>query len=928
MAREPTVTGGVGQVHTQAHSSCVYALAMHPKLVALAARMGWTPEEAAQLDGVVDEMLAETLSGLGLSTLAPAEAAENRHPVQADATDLSDPSERYTDLGPLGQGGMGEVRRVRDQRLSRSVAMKILRERLQLHPEAVARFNEEAQATAQLQHPGIVPVHDVGFLADGRSYFTMKEITGNTLSTRIEAVHAASGEGWQPSEDGWTFRRLIASLHQACEAVGYAHARGVVHRDLKPDNIMLGAHGEVLVVDWGLAKIRGRKQAVLAGLEPVVSARQDSGEHATRMGQVAGTPAYMPPEQAAGNVDQIDARADVYALGAILYEILSGRPPYQGTARSVVAQVLAGPPEPPGQGGSGAASTFMWMSTMPGEGEAAGLPVPAELVETCLTAMAREPEGRFAGATELATELAAWLDGARKREQAEATLRLAQEKLAEVARMRAEADSLEEQRAAIQAGRAARPANVGPGVSTGWELRKRAGELRADAHRTELEAEQLLYAAVYEVPDLDLGHQILAERQMRRHEDAFVGRDHDAAMRAVEAARVHIDALSEGNRSLGRFGSWLTGEGTIELRTEPPGAQVSARLARRLDERWQSWVGRAELGQTPLSVRLPEGSHLLTIQREGHAEVRVPVVVRRGQSCSTTRPGGTEPHTILLPRSSDIGHDERYVAAGWTLAGGRLSSDGSWLGRPVLAPSWVDTFSISPGLVTNAEYLSWLRDLVASGQLGIVRQALPGRSATRRDHYPFVVAGREIDLEGGTEALPVVGIDWFSASRFAAWRAVRTGRPWRLPTSLEWEKAARGVDGRQYPWASELRPDQCLLAEDRDQPGPSGEREAGGILDTDSVYGVAGMAGAVRSWCADIYWRGDDAEVPLLAPPAPPFPPPPELETALRAVPGRQWSITRMQVSPLGSDHGNPPLLRSSLLGIRLARSWPRPETA
>ena len=147
--------------------------------------------------------------------------------------------------------------------LGRQLALKIIQDFALDHPSLLARFLDEAQTTAQLQHPGIIPIYDMGTLSDGRVWFTMKEVSGQTFEAVISQVHRASRSRWEPAASGWTLRRLVDALRQVCEAVGYAHSRGVVHRDLKPGNIMVGSHGEVLVLDWGLVKVLGRPDPVM-----------------------------------------------------------------------------------------------------------------------------------------------------------------------------------------------------------------------------------------------------------------------------------------------------------------------------------------------------------------------------------------------------------------------------------------------------------------------------------------------------------------------------------------------------------------------------------------------------------------------------------------------------------------------------------------
>ncbi len=231
---------------------------------------------------------------------------------------------RYEILGPLAEGGVGEVMRGRDVDLGRDVAVKLLREGHVRNADLVQRFVEEAQIGGQLQHPGIVPVYELGIEGD-RPFFSMKLVKGQTLAALLrERADPADGR-----------RRLLKIFEQVCQTVAYAHSRGVVHRDLKPSNVMVGAFGEVQVLDWGFAKVLSRGGIADERPPPPdrthIATLRSSGEgSASVAGSVMGTPAYMPPEQALGEVDRLDERSDVFSLGAILCEILTGLPPYVG----------------------------------------------------------------------------------------------------------------------------------------------------------------------------------------------------------------------------------------------------------------------------------------------------------------------------------------------------------------------------------------------------------------------------------------------------------------------------------------------------------------------------------------------------------------------------------------------------------------------
>jgi eukaryotic-like serine/threonine-protein kinase len=253
--------------------------------------------------------------------------------------------DRYQLSGEIARGGMGAVLRGRDVELGRELAFKVLLEKYVTRPDIARRFVEEAQIGGQLQHPGVVPVYDIGSFGE-RPFFTMKLVKGRTLASIL-------GDRTDPTQER---PRLLAIALQVAQTLAYAHAKGVIHRDLKPANIMVGAFGEVQVMDWGLAKVLaegGIADEELAsrahrpvGLEPTVirTARSGSAGSAgtdTEAGSLLGTPAYMPPEQANGFVEHLDRRSDVFGLGAILCEIVTAKPPYVGRSGEEVRRKAA-----------------------------------------------------------------------------------------------------------------------------------------------------------------------------------------------------------------------------------------------------------------------------------------------------------------------------------------------------------------------------------------------------------------------------------------------------------------------------------------------------------------------------------------------------------------------------------------------------------
>ncbi|HEX2270440.1 MAG TPA: serine/threonine-protein kinase [Pyrinomonadaceae bacterium] len=265
---------------------------------------------------------------------------------------------KYTFVKELARGGMGTVYLAEDTELNRQVAIKVL-STPDLTDDLRRRMIREAQIIARLEHPGIVPVHDVGVLPDGRVFYAMKFVRGVRLDE-----YAASNE---------SIRDRLRKFQSVCDAVAFAHAHGVIHRDLKPQNIMIGSFGEVLVLDWGVAKILRTVPADEADTL-MLPAGTTNKIADTSHGTIIGTRQYMSPEQARGEIDQLDERSDIYSLGAVLYFLLTNQPPGEARPRNINSKVTK----------------------------------PAEAV--CLKAMARERADRYANATELSADVGRLLD--------------------------------------------------------------------------------------------------------------------------------------------------------------------------------------------------------------------------------------------------------------------------------------------------------------------------------------------------------------------------------------------------------------------------------------------------------------------------------------------------------------------------------------
>ncbi len=356
-----------------------------------------------RLKAAASEMLAAALWDPDLG-LAPVRALFN--------------GKKYKVMGSIGRGGMGIVHQARDLRIRRQVAMKVIKTAGQFSRENVLRFVDEAQLTGQLQHPNIVPVYEIALDEQDEVFYTMKYVKGITLDDVLKGLRV----GAPAMVKEYSLTALLDIFQKICDGVAYAHSMGVVHRDLKPDNIMIGEYGEVLVMDWGLAKrmSSGLHDEHLSDAAPRDAGARDEmppaglREFQTLNGLIVGTPPYISPEAARGELDAITPQSDIYVLGSILYAMLTLRPPYPGKEfGELIEQIVSGKFEHPSSynstprgssGGTGDNIAYV-LSHLPGRR------VPEGLAAIVLKAMSYQPSDRYAKVEELQDDITAWQNG-------------------------------------------------------------------------------------------------------------------------------------------------------------------------------------------------------------------------------------------------------------------------------------------------------------------------------------------------------------------------------------------------------------------------------------------------------------------------------------------------------------------------------------
>lgn len=758
---------------------------------------------------------------------------------------------RFSSIKTIGLGGIGSVLSGFESSLKRDIAIKILRPAYRSKKKFLNRFIREARATAQIEHPNIVPVHELGVMDELGVFFTMKKVEGENLRTVIQKLNDNDPEYLVK----YTRNRLLEIFIAACNGVAFAHSKGIIHRDLKPANIMLGDFGEVLVMDWGLVKYIGDKSQL--DEEQRVDIEADIGglgvqddSMMTLDGSISGTPAFMAPEQASGRISEIDERSDLYSLGAILYTILTTKSsPFDEklTTNEVLSHVVNNYFSPPRK-------------------RAPKLKIPKELEAICLKAMQRHKADRYSSVKDLIRDIHNFMENypvvaypvppitrlvklCRRHPLIPSVLVVSiftfltatgmhyiesSTRTTEFLRF---ADYSINQGNVFLVRAKNTYMNIQDGLSREEDELHPNKEYKLKEDFTKLVAEfnnqyDLAIEFLTRVEGLGLKHEqitsSLAKIFKNRLEFSIMTGNYNETRKLIEMLRLRrrkafYDIIENDNQLFDSVKMIIQGEGKLSVGSTPTDVNFTGYKIENFSNFDPADCDSVFSGKTPLeNKKLPQGSYILIFKKPDFPEIRYPVQIIRGKA-----------ENIKLQIPAEIPDGMAYIPAG-TISLNAQSGDSQISRHTVFVPG----FLMKKREVSFGEYLIFWKNL--SNQTD--RRKYMGKYISENEDRSYMnLWDKDGNLrEPFTLTMPVIGITGMAAKAYCAWLSEQTQIEYRLPTNYEWEKAALGVAGRNLGF--NIGQNNGWLAESRASVPKTPQQ-----LNPDevSIFGIYDTVGAV-----------------------------------------------------------------------------------
>jgi len=757
----------------------------------------------------------------------------------------------------IGMGGIGTVFSAHDPVLHREIAIKILRPAYRNQLNYVTSFIREARITAQIDHPNVIPVHRLGVFEDAGTYFTMKRVEGVTLAYILRKLK----ENDAGMIATYTRQRLLEIFISICNGVAFAHSKGIIHRDLKPANIMVGNYGEVFIADWGIALYRekddnsqSRRKIELGELPDIKEEVSESG----RSKKVSGTPAFMAPEQVTGQDDQLDCQTDVYALGTILYSILTWeQSPFEGA--STVTQVMR---------------NVVSRKYLRPRRRAPRRKIPYELEAITLKAMQSDKKQRYDSVISLLADVRNYMAKypvsayspqplyrlykfIRRRPLVPVTLLAALMTLGIWRGTAALSNYMESTSLMSVINNLQNDCNSAR--NTAISTRNKLHELYTQTGKTEtvgsgmaLRSRYLRYSNEFTLAcnniwdhlmhflqldtNAEAASQMLAELltgqlkfALAVGNDAMLTQVGDRLQLLPENIRTKV--YSKSPQLASEMAMLKQNMGELLIKCQQPDVKISA--LRQPDHRSGETGQENDLQENVIfqlqkgSNKLKAGCYLLTVSMPGRREVRFPVSVHRNL---------LETVEVELPERYPEGMT--YIPGGTFVFGDRTFDD-------QFVRTYLPGFFISRHEVTIAEYLQYWKN-IASPELRERYRAYVDDTANQGRKLMPLWDDKGNILVPYSGKMPVIGITAAAMEDYCRYMSQKTNFKYRLPTALEWEKAARGVDGREYVWGNDYYPNYACINQ-LDQAAPGNLPSDIGSYPTDcSVYGVYDLTGNAR----------------------------------------------------------------------------------